>query len=76
MKKKITLIIFLLIIMITTTVFASAKSTDVSMEVVEDNICTIKLNEDSEFEKKMIEYDLTKHQVTLQLKVSNNSKAI
>ena len=76
MKKKITLIIFLLIIMITTTVFASAKSTDVSMEVVEDNICTIKLNEDSEFEKKMIEYDLTKHQVTLQLKVSNNSKAV
>lgn len=76
MKKKIALTIFLLIIMITTTVFASAKSTDVSMEVVEDNICTIKLNEDSEFEKKMIEYDLTKHQVTLQLKVSNNSKAV
>ena len=46
MKKKIALTIFLLIIMITTTVFASAKSTDVSMEVVEDNICTIKLNED------------------------------
>ena len=76
MKKKITLIIFLLIIMITTTVFASAKATDVSMQVVEDNVCTIKLNEDSEFEKKMIEYDLTKHQVTLQLKVANNSKNV
>ena len=76
MKKKITLTIFLLIIMITTTVFASAKATEVSMEVVEDNVCTIKLNEDSEFEKKMIEYDLTKHQVTLQLKVTNNSKKI
>ena len=76
MKKKIALTIFLLIIMMATTVFASAKSTDVSMEVVEDNICTIKLNEDSEFEKKMIEYNLTKHQVTLQLKVTNNSKKI
>ena len=74
MKKKIALTIFLLIIMMATTVFASAKSTDVSMEVVEDNICTIKLNEDSEFEKKMIEYNLTKHQVTLQLRVTNNSK--
>ena len=76
MKKKISLIIFLLIIMITTSVFASAKSTDVSMQIVEDNICTIKLKENSEFEKKIIEYDLTKHQVTLQLKVSNNSKKI
>ena len=76
MKKKIALTIFLLITMIATTVFASAKSTDVSMEVVEDNVCTIKLNEDSEFEKKMIEYDLTKHQVTLQLKVANNSKKV
>ncbi len=76
MKKKIALTIFLLITMITTTVFASAKSTDVSMEVVEDNVCTIKLNEDSEFEKKMIEYDLKKHQVTLQLKVANNSKKV
>ena len=76
MKKKVALTIFLLIIMITTSVFASAKSAEVSMQVVEDNICTIKLNEDSEFEKKMIEHDLTKHQVTLQLKVSNNSKRV
>ena len=76
MKKKITLTIFLLIIMVTTSVFASAKSSDVSMQVIEDNVCTIKLNEDSEFEKKMIEYDINKHQVTIQLKVSNNSKEV
>ena len=44
MKKKITLIIFLIITMIASTVFATAKATDVTMEVVEDNICTIKLN--------------------------------
>ena len=76
MKKKITLTIFLLIVMITTSVFASAKATDVSMEIVENNVCTIKLNEESEFEKKMIEYDLNKKQVTIQLKVSNNSKEV
>ena len=76
MKKKITLIIFLLITMIATTVFATAKSSDVKMEVVEDNICKIKLNESADFEKKLIETDLTKHQVTLQLKVNNMAKSI
>ena len=43
MKKKIALTIFLLITMIATTVFASAKSTDVSMEVVKGN--TIRRND-------------------------------
>ena len=76
MKRKISLTIFLLIIIMATNVFATAKSTDVTMEIVEDNICTIKLNEESTFEKKMIEYDLQKHEVTLQLKISNNSKEI
>ena len=55
MKKKIGLTIFLLIMMITTSVFATAKSANVAMEIVEDNICTITLNEQSYFEKKMIE---------------------
>ena len=76
MKKKISLAIFLIIIMMATNVFATAKSSDVKMEIVEDNVCTIKLNEESAFEKKMIEYDLKKHEVTLQLKISNNSKEI
>ena len=76
MRKKITIILFLLITMITTTVFATAKSTDVTMSVVEDNICTIKLNESASFEKKLIETDLTEHQVTLQLKVNNDAKSI
>ena len=76
MKKKITLIIFLLITMIATTVFASAKATDVTMSVVEDNVCTIKLNESASFEKKLIETDLTKKEVTLQLQVNNAAKSI
>ena len=76
MKKKIALTIFLVIIMMATNVFAAAKSTDVTMEIVEDNRCTIKLNDESTFEKKMIEYDLREHEVTLQLKISNNSKEI
>ena len=54
MKKNITLIIFLLIIMITTSVFASAKSSDVSMQVIEDNVCTIKLNEKANLQLKQL----------------------
>lgn len=75
MKKKITLTIFLLIMMMTTSVFATAKSADVKMEIVEDNVCTIKLNEKANLEKKLVEYDLDKHQVTLQLKVNNAAEA-
>ena len=75
MKKKIALTIFLIIMMMTTSVFATAKSADVKMEVVEDNVCTIKLNEKANLEKKLVEYDLDKHQVTLQLKVNNAAEA-
>ena len=46
------------------------------MEIVEDNICTIKLNDSSSFEKKIVDSNLTKHQVTLQLKINNNSEVI
>lgn len=75
MKKKITLTIFLIIMMMTTSVFATAKSADVKMEIVEDNVCTIKLNEKANLEKKLVENDLDKHQVTLQLKVNNATEA-
>ena len=75
MKKKIALTIFLIIMMMTTSVFATAKSADVKMEIVEDNVCTIKLNEKANLEKKLVEYDLDKHQVTLQLKVNNAAEA-
>lgn len=68
--KKISLTIFLLIFLMATNVFAT---TDVTMEIVENNVCTIDLNEDCSFEKKIIESDLKNHNVTIQLKVSNNS---
>ena len=71
--KKITLTIFLLIIMMATNVFAT---TEVTMEIVEDNICTININEDCSFEKKIIASDLDNYKVTLQLKITNNSKII
>ena len=59
--------------MIAVNVFAATK---VSMEIVEENVCTINLNEESVLEKKIVESDLENHKVTLQLKVSNNSEKI
>ena len=53
MKKKIAITLFLIMIMMATNVFAVAKATDVTMSIVEDNVCTIKLNEKSE---KLIKY--------------------
>lgn len=72
MKKSIILTIFLLIILMANSVFAVTTT----MEVVEDNVCTIELNDSSSFEKKLISTNLTEHEVTLQLKISNNAKQI
>lgn len=72
MKKLFTLTVFLLIALITTNVFA----VQTTMEIVEDNVCTIELNDSSKFEKKIINSGLTNHQVTLQLQISNDDKLI
>ena len=76
MKKRISLIIFLLIIMLATNVFAATKSADTTMSIVEDNVCTIQLDENASFEKRMIGYDLTRHEVTIQLDIKNYSEKI
>lgn len=70
MKQKISIALCLLLILISTTVFAS---TPVKMKIVENNICNIKLNENSNFEKKIVSSELDKKQVTLQLQVNNNA---
>ena len=79
--KKIALTIFLLMFMMSTHVFAATGASantaaDVTMEIVEDNICTIDLDENASFEKKIIDSDLKNHEITLQLKVTNNSEVI
>lgn len=73
MKRFTLTIILLILMMMATNVFAA---TEVTMEIVEDNVCTIDLNEDCSFEKKIVDSDLTKHTVTLQLKITNNSQVL
>lgn len=73
MKKKISLMVFLLLIMMTANVFATTK---VTMEIVEDNICKIDLNEYCTLEKRIINSELEEHKITLQLKINNNSEVL
>ncbi len=73
MKKKIALMVLFILIAMTANVFAA---TNVTMEIVEDNICTINLNEECTLEKKIINSELEKHKITLQLKINNNSEIL
>lgn len=70
MKKYLALVIFIVITLMASTVFATSTTT---FEVVEDNVCTIKINDYCEFEKKMISSDIDKRQVTIQMKVTNTA---
>ena len=72
--KKILTMMSLLLLIVSISVTSLAVTT--TMEIVEDNVCTIELNDSSSFEKKIVDSNLTNHQVTLQLKISNNSETI
>lgn len=72
MKNKIFIGIFLISILIANLSFASYHT--VTMQVVEEPICTIPLGENSKFEKKLISKDLANKEVTLQLQVTNHEE--
>ena len=74
MKKKIFSVILLLIVLLSTSVFAATiNSEKAKLEIVENNICTINITDEAIFEKKLIDYDLTKKEITIGLKVTNNA---
>ena len=74
MKKSLSIIIFLITIVIANISLASYST--VTMEVVEEPVCTIQLEENSKFEKKLISKNLNNKEVTLQLQVTNEEKAL
>ena len=73
MKKKVFLILFLIIILMANLSFASYST--VSMTVVEEPVCTIEIRDNSKFEKKLVEKNLTNKELTLQLQVTNEEIA-
>ena len=72
MKNKIFIGIFLIIILLANVSLAYTSS--VTMSVVEEPICTIELEENSKFEKKLVSKDLTNKEVTIQLQVTNEEQ--
>ena len=73
MKRSIFVTLFLAIILIANISLASYST--VTMSVVEEPVCTIKIGENSKFEKKLIKKDLNNKEVTLQLQVTNEETA-
>lgn len=76
MKKliKIALLFVTLILVVSTSVSAvTVSSENASFEIVENNICTINITDKAIFEKKIIDYDLEKKELTIGLKVTNNA---
>lgn len=73
MKKKFIVGFFLLLILIANFSFASYST--VTMEVVEEPVCSIEFGENSGFEKRLIEKNLNNKEVTIQLQVTNQEEA-
>lgn len=76
-KKKIIFAIIAILMMVSTTCLAATTSSEkAKLEIVENNICTINIQNMANFEKKIIASDLEKKELTLQLKVSNITEPI
>ena len=73
MKKSVFITLFLILILVANISLASYET--VTMEVVEEPVCTIKIGENSKFEKKLISKDLNNKEVTLQLQVTNEESS-
>lgn len=76
-KKKILVAFVSLFLLVSTTCLAATTNSEkAKLELVEDKVCTIQINDTAVFEKKIIDYNLEKKEVTLQLKVSNTSEPL
>ena len=85
MKKLFKTIFIILFITIFACSYSFASNTsntteynkgDVTMKLVEDNVCNIKFGTYGEFEKKLIKYDTNNKTVDIGLTVKNNAEPI
>lgn len=75
--KKIFFTIMAILLVISTTCFAATTSSEkAKLEIVENNICTIKINDFATFEKKIVDYNLEKKELTIGLNIKNTAEAI
>ena len=75
-KRILFAIIAFLLIISTTCLAATTNSEKAKLEIVENNICTIKINDFSTFEKKIVDYDLDKKELTIGLSIKNEGELI
>ena len=75
-SKTIIALIAILLILSSVCFAATTNSKDTTFEIVEDKVCTIKINDVATFEKKIKSYDLDKKEVDLQLKITNNTEPV
>lgn len=75
--KKIFFAIIAFLLVISTTCFAATTSSEkAKLEIVENNICTIKINDFASFEKKIVDYNLEKKELTIGLSIKNTAEEI
>lgn len=71
--KRISAVILLILLFCSSVFAATTSSEKAKLEIVENNICSINITDKAIFEKKVIDYDLEKKELTIGLKVSNNA---
>ncbi len=71
--KRIACVILLILLLCSSVLAATTSSEKAKLEIVENNICTINITDKAVFEKKIIDYDLDKKELTIGLKVTNNA---
>ena len=75
-KKIIFAIIAILLVISTTCLAATTSSEKAKLEIVENNICTIKINDFATFEKKIVDYNLEKKELTIGLSIKNTAEVV
>lgn len=77
-KLTIAFILCLLIFSLSvTTVFgATIKAEDTKLEVTDQPVCTIQINENAVFEKKLTNVDLENKKLTIQMSIQNNAEKL
>lgn len=73
LSKISIMIVSLLLVLCTTCLAVSTDSKGLNLEIVENNICTIKIKDSGVFEKKILNYDLEKKEITMQMQITNTA---
>lgn len=76
-KNKLWVTLFVILMLISTTCFAaSVSSTDATLTLVENNVCTIQVTDFVQFEKSLLAFDKTNKEFTIQLAIANTAEEV